>query len=99
MVTAEPKSTPSIANWTEPVGVPPALETVAVKLTPWPWTLGFWLLVRPTELEALLIVKSALLMSKKMLPTGSTLTRAVVEFVFGIVTSAEPLFGVLAERT
>ena len=34
-----------------------------------------------------------------MFPTASTLTRAVEVVMFGIVTSSEPSFGVLAART
>jgi hypothetical protein len=42
--TAEPKFTPSIRNWTVPVGVPVAgafALTVAVNVTGWPNTDGF----------------------------------------------------------
>jgi hypothetical protein len=37
--------------------------------------------------------------SKKMFPTASTFTRAVVVSVFGSVTTSEPSFGVLAAST
>ena len=37
--------------------------------------------------------------SKKMLPTASILTRAVVVSTSGIVTSCEPSFGMLSART
>ena len=37
--------------------------------------------------------------SKKMLPTASTFTRAVVVGAFGIVTTSVPSFGVLAAST
>jgi hypothetical protein len=37
--------------------------------------------------------------SKKMLPTASTFTRAVVVSGFGSVTTSEPSFGVLAAST
>jgi hypothetical protein len=45
------------------------------------------------------IVKSALLMSKKILPTDSIFILAVVVATFGIVTVSVPSFGVLAEST
>ena len=40
-VTGEPASLPSILNWTEPPGVPPADVTVAVNVTDWPDADGF----------------------------------------------------------
>src|SRR5262245_12048627 len=45
------------------------------------------------------IVKSAFETSKKMLPTASTLIRASVVAMFGIVTGSEPSFAVLAAKT
>src|SRR5438477_8059241 len=45
------------------------------------------------------IVKFASEISKKMLPTASTFTRAVVVAMFGTVMLAEPLFGTLAATT
>ena len=44
-------------------------------------------------------MKSVFETSKKMLPTASILTRAVVVEMSGIVTSCEPSFGVLAAST
>jgi hypothetical protein len=38
-------------------------------------------------------------MSKKMLPTASTLIRAVVVAMFGIVNASEPSFAVVAAST
>ena len=43
-----------------------------------------------------MIVKLALLISKKILPTASTFTRQVVLGVFGTVITSDPSFGVLA---
>src|SRR2546421_57627 len=45
------------------------------------------------------MVKLASETSKKMLPTASTLMRAVLAEIFGTVTAAEPLLGVLATST
>ena len=45
------------------------------------------------------MVKFASEISKKMLPTASTLMRAVVVPVFGMVTDSVPSFGVLARST
>mgnify|MGYP001771087526 CR=1 FL=1 len=45
------------------------------------------------------MVKLALEISKKILPTASTLMRAVVVAVFGMVTTSVPSFGVLAANT
>ena len=42
---------PSIANCTVPVGVPGLPVTVAVKVTPWPATDGFWELTMVTVLS------------------------------------------------
>ena len=44
-------------------------------------------------------MKFAFETSKKTLPTASTLTRAFVVAMSGIVTACEPSFGVLAART
>ena len=52
----------------------------------------------PQEAPAV-IVKLVLEISKKMLPTASTLIRAVVVGVFGITTSALPSLAVLDNKT
>ena len=45
------------------------------------------------------ILKLALEISKKTLPTASTFIRAVVVAIEGTVTDSEPSFGVLANTT
>ena len=45
------------------------------------------------------MVKSLWFTSKKMLPTASTLIRAVVVLTLGKVTNSDPSFGVLAAST
>jgi hypothetical protein len=45
------------------------------------------------------IVKFTFETSKKMLPTASTFTRAIVVNSFGTVTTSVPSFGVLAAST
>ena len=52
-LTAEPKFTPSILNWTLPLGVPVPGDTVvavAVNVTDWPKTAGL-----PEEATAVLV--------------------------------------------
>ena len=48
---------------------------------------------------AAVIVKLVLLISKKILPTASTLILACVVAIFGTVMFSEPSFGVLPKRT
>ena len=55
--------------------------------------------VRVKSGAAAVIVKFALLISKKILPTASTFILAVVVAPVGIVTAWEPSFGVLANIT
>src|SRR5437868_3090893 len=63
-----------------------------------PFAAKLWLvgLIETLQLVPAVIVKLAFEISKKMLPTASTLTRACVVGVFGTVTASEPSLGVVA---